>query len=92
MKSVGETVHLLTPLLAGWIVLEDVLIGSNDDLAIAAIQAFHDHGVSVPDDLAVIGFDDTTEPKAYALKCNLAVPESCGINRASRAKQRKTMT
>ena len=33
----------------------DVLIGSNDYLAIAAIQAFHDHGVSVPDDLAEIG-------------------------------------
>ncbi|PWW05463.1 LacI family transcriptional regulator [Paenibacillus cellulosilyticus] len=34
------------------------LFSANDDMALAAIQAFHDNGIRVPDDISIIGFDD----------------------------------
>jgi LacI family transcriptional regulator len=34
------------------------IFAASDDLAIGAVQAIEHHGLSVPDDLAVIGFDD----------------------------------
>jgi len=36
------------------------IFGFNDNVAIGALHAAHRRGLSVPDDLAVIGFDDTT--------------------------------
>ncbi|MGG6311298.1 LacI family DNA-binding transcriptional regulator [Paenibacillus macerans] len=38
--------------------LPTALFCSNDDMAIAAMEAFADHGINVPDQLSVIGFDD----------------------------------
>lgn len=38
--------------------LPTALFAANDDMALAAIQAFHDHGIRVPDDISIIGFDD----------------------------------
>jgi signal transduction histidine kinase/DNA-binding LacI/PurR family transcriptional regulator/DNA-binding response OmpR family regulator len=40
------------------------VIGSNDDSTIGAIQALHDAGLVVPQDIAVIGFDDRLESRA----------------------------
>lgn len=40
--------------------LPDAVICINDYLAIAAMQACHDHGVRVPGDVAFIGFDNST--------------------------------
>lgn len=37
----------------------DAVFCLNDALAIGAIREFHTHGVLVPDDIAVIGFDNT---------------------------------
>jgi LacI family transcriptional regulator len=34
------------------------LFSANDDMALAAIQALHDNGIRVPDDISIIGFDD----------------------------------
>lgn len=36
----------------------DALFCCNDDLACGALHALHEHGVAVPDDVAVVGFDD----------------------------------
>lgn len=44
----------------------DALIGSNDDAAIAAMTALHEAGLLVPDDVAVIGFDDRQEALAQS--------------------------
>ena len=36
----------------------DALFCFSDDLALGALRAAHEHGLGVPDDLAVVGFDD----------------------------------
>ncbi len=38
----------------------DAVVCINDYIAIAAIQACHDHGLRVPEDIAFIGFDNST--------------------------------
>jgi LacI family transcriptional regulator len=35
------------------------IFASNDDMAAAAISVIHRHGLSVPQDISVVGFDDT---------------------------------
>jgi len=40
------------------------VIGSNDEAAVGAIQALRDYGLVVPQDIAVIGFDDRLEARA----------------------------
>lgn len=37
----------------------DAVLAANDLLAIGAIQALRDHGLQVPDDVSVAGYDDT---------------------------------
>lgn len=39
----------------------DGLFCFNDSLALGALKAFQDHGVRVPDDVAVVGWDDIEE-------------------------------
>ena len=39
--------------------LPQALICGNDDLAMGTLAAFADHGISVPDDLLLSGYDDT---------------------------------
>jgi DNA-binding LacI/PurR family transcriptional regulator len=43
----------------------DAVFGLNDALAIGALHVLHERGVAVPDEVAVIGFDDI-EDAAYA--------------------------
>lgn len=37
----------------------DAVFAANDLLAIGAIRALHEHGLNVPDDVSVVGYDDT---------------------------------
>ena len=37
------------------------MIAANDSMALGALYALHQHGLSVPDDVAVVGFDDIPE-------------------------------
>lgn len=39
----------------------DAVFGLNDALALGALHALHERGISVPDDVAVVGFDDIDE-------------------------------
>jgi len=39
--------------------LPEVLVCANDNMAIGAIKAFEEHGIRVPDDISVTGFDDS---------------------------------
>lgn len=41
------------------------LIASNDESALGAMDALLDAGLAIPDDVAVIGFDDRLEGRAY---------------------------
>src|SRR5690606_25244318 len=34
------------------------LVAANDQMALGAIHALHEHGLSVPQDISVAGFDD----------------------------------
>lgn len=45
--------------------LPDGLFCFNDLMAFGAIKVLHDHGYSVPEDVAVIGFDDITESQFF---------------------------
>ena len=47
--------------------LPDVLICANDDMAIGAIKAFKENGIRVPENLSVVGFDDTELAHAIGL-------------------------
>ncbi len=47
--------------------LPHALICANDDMAIGAIRAFREHGVRVPEDISVTGFDETETAKAMGL-------------------------
>lgn len=47
--------------------LPDVLVCANDDMAIGAIRTFRENGIKVPDNLSVVGFDDTELAHAIGL-------------------------
>ncbi|KHE72874.1 LacI family DNA-binding transcriptional regulator [Halobacillus sp. BBL2006] len=38
--------------------LPDAIFYANDEMAIGGLQAFHEKGISVPDDVSIVGFDD----------------------------------
>jgi diguanylate cyclase (GGDEF)-like protein len=42
-----------------------VIIAANDDMALGAMQVLHERGLKVPEDLAVIGFDDWEETRFH---------------------------
>jgi DNA-binding LacI/PurR family transcriptional regulator len=54
-EAVGRLLALSRP--------PDALFCSNDLLAHGALRALHDHGVRVPDDVAVVGIDDIAESR-----------------------------
>jgi len=39
--------------------MPEILVCANDNMAIGAIKAFAEHGIRVPDDISVTGFDDS---------------------------------
>jgi DNA-binding LacI/PurR family transcriptional regulator len=41
----------------------DAVVGFNDALALGALRALEDHGLDVPTDVAVVGFDDIEEAR-----------------------------
>ena len=44
----------------------DAVFGTSDVVAMSAIASLHDHGVRVPDDVSVVGYDDITLASYYS--------------------------
>ena len=51
-----------------------VVFALNDEMAVGLIEAFTDFGVSVPDDIAVVGFDDFSSVKSPVPLTTVRVP------------------
>ena len=45
----------------------EAVVAANDNMAVGALQVLHERGLRVPDDLALTGFDDTTESKLLSV-------------------------
>jgi DNA-binding LacI/PurR family transcriptional regulator len=53
----------------------DAVMGVNDAVAIGALRALRAHGVRVPDDVALTGFDDTDEAEFTVPPLTTVSPE-----------------
>jgi hypothetical protein len=40
------------------------LFASNDNVALGAIAALHERGIRIPEDVAVVGYDDIPRPRS----------------------------
>lgn len=45
--------------------LPQALLVANDQMALGAMRALHQHGVAIPEDISLIGYDDTAESAWY---------------------------
>lgn len=66
--------------------LPTALFCANDDMAIAAMEAFSEHGVSIPGDLSIIGFDDipaaaSTVPKLSSIRLPIRELSAAAVNK-----------
>lgn len=43
----------------------DAIVCANDQMALGAMKALHDHGIAIPQQIAVTGFDDTPDSTLY---------------------------
>lgn len=61
----------------------DALFCANDLLALGAVRALADHGLRVPDDVAVAGFDDVDEARFSIPRLTTVSPDKRKIARAT---------
>jgi len=54
-------------------VFPEVLVCANDNMAIGVMKALEEHGIKVPDDMSVTGFDDS-EAAAFAGLTTISIP------------------
>lgn len=59
----------------------DALFCFNDPLALGAMKGLQEHGVRVPDDIAIIGWDDIEECSYSTPTLSTIVPDKIGIAR-----------
>ena len=61
----------------------DAVFCFNDLLAVGAMRAIHDRGLCVPDDIAVIGFDDIAEGRFHIPSLSTIAPDKEYIGEAA---------
>ena len=61
----------------------DAMFCFNDVLALSAMRAVHAHGLKVPDDVAVVGWDDIAEAAYWAPSLTTVRPDKAAIARAA---------
>ena len=61
----------------------DAVFCFNDLMALGALRAAHEAGVRVPDDLALVGFDDTEEARYAIPSLTTIAPDKAGIAEAA---------
>ncbi|GAA3863390.1 LacI family DNA-binding transcriptional regulator [Streptomyces sedi] len=57
----------------------DAVLALNDQMAIGAMRALHEHGLRVPDDVAVIGFDDVQAGRFNVPTLTTVAPDKTAI-------------
>lgn len=75
-------------------ILPSAVVAINDECALGVILAVQDHGLSVPNDISVVGFDNTflatlTRPKLTTVDYNYPIYGEALVNTAIQATQRK---
>jgi DNA-binding LacI/PurR family transcriptional regulator len=61
----------------------DAVFCFNDTLALGALRTLHERGVRVPDDVAVIGFDDIEDGRFATPSLSTVAPDKAGIARSA---------
>ena len=61
----------------------DALVTASDRLAVGAYQALHERGVAVPDNLAVVSFDDSAQAAQLTPPLSSIRPHSYEMGRAA---------
>ncbi len=76
--------------------LPQVLVAANDAMALEAMMAFQEHGVRVPEDIAIVGYDDLASdiPNSAPLtsvRQDIAEQARCGLQLLVRRLQGETI-
>ncbi|MFC9426990.1 LacI family DNA-binding transcriptional regulator [Streptomyces sp. NPDC056987] len=61
----------------------DALLCLNDQLALGALRTLHEHGVRVPEDIAVMGFDDVEGGRYSVPTLSTVAPDKGAVARAA---------
>ncbi|MFE4214473.1 LacI family DNA-binding transcriptional regulator [Streptomyces sp. NPDC056844] len=61
----------------------DGLLCLNDQLALGALRALHEHGLRVPEDVAVIGFDDVEGGRFSVPTLSTVAPDKAAVARVA---------
>ncbi|CAM5734200.1 LacI family transcriptional regulator [Streptomyces badius] len=59
----------------------DAVFAYNDLIAIGAMRTITEHGLAIPDDIAVVGFDDIEESRYGATTLTTIAPDKAAIAR-----------
>lgn len=59
------------------------LVAGNDQMALGATAALREHGLSVPDDVSVVGFDDVPEARFYTPPLSTVRQDFAALGRRS---------
>ncbi|MFE0359022.1 LacI family DNA-binding transcriptional regulator [Streptomyces nigra] len=69
----------------------DALLCLNDQLALGALRALHEHGVRVPEEVAVMGFDDVEAGRFSVPTLSTVAPDKAAVAEVAVALLRRRM-
>jgi sigma-B regulation protein RsbU (phosphoserine phosphatase) len=79
MDSGAQAVRNLAKRFGARLEQLDALVAANDNMAIGALDELESMGISVPDELAVLGFDDIEEARLTEPSLTGALADAIGI-------------